>query len=172
MSEVERVRAAGAVTPAVEDVAVLRADSRLRLRALALIHGAMGASHVSKAELARRLGVGRSAVNSTLKGNGNVTLRTLSEYVGVLGFELDLLPTRMGEVAVSIRERRAPRVAELTLRDRDLAQRGGVHAVAEVNRSSTSHGVLAGSGGGPHKIESNSVSQVSLVSVTQVGAVR
>lgn len=103
----------------VLDNAVLLAASRLRLRALALINGAMTLRGVQKATLAKRLGVRRTAVQHTLDGNGNVTLQTLAEYLGVLGVEVDLVPVESGEIATSMRSRRAPRILPLTLRDRD-----------------------------------------------------
>lgn len=98
---------------------VLRAGSRLRLRAQGLLSGAMAASGISKTELAKRLGVRKSAVGEALKGNGNFHLQTLAEYLGVMGFELELVPMKAGEALLSMRERRAPEVVPLTLRDHD-----------------------------------------------------
>jgi transcriptional regulator with XRE-family HTH domain len=116
------------------DPDVLIAASRLRLRALALIDGAMRATKVNRAGLAQRLGVRRSAVQQVMTGTGNLQLQTLAEYLGVLGFELELVPVEAGEVRRSMRERRAPRVAQLTIRDCDFA-RSGAHAINESTSS-------------------------------------
>ncbi|WP_409264000.1 helix-turn-helix domain-containing protein [Microbacterium aquimaris] len=88
----------------------------------------MERDQVKPAELARRLGVRRSAVNSVLKGTGNLTLQTLAEYLGVLGYEVELAPIERGELVLSMRERRAPRLAQLTMRDADF---GGAIAATE-----------------------------------------
>ena len=118
------------------DATVLRAGSRIRHRALALIEGAMEATRTSNSHLAALLGVGRSAVGQTLKGNGNLTLQTLAEYLGVMGFEVELVPVRKGEISLSMRERRAPRVASITLRDADWTGKQGVHTIPERRGSS------------------------------------
>jgi len=116
------------------DRSILLAASRLRLRALALVEGAMSRHGVQKATLAKRLGVRRSAVQHTLAGNGNMTLQTLAEYLGALGMEVELVPVEAGEVSRSMRERRAPRVYSVTLRDRDWDSR--TLAVSESSHSS------------------------------------
>lgn len=113
------------------DREVMRSGSRLRLRALALIGGAMEKTGTSKSDLAKALGVGRSAVNQLLKGSGNLTLQTLSDYLGVMGFEVELMVTARGEVSASMRERRRPEVAEVTLRDQDWSRAVMVHPVSE-----------------------------------------
>lgn len=101
----------------------LRAGSRLRLRAHGLLAGAMDAAEITKSELAKRLGIRKSAVSDALNGNGNFRLQTLAEYLAVMGFELELVPVRSGEVLLSMRERRAPEVEPLTMRDRDWDSR-------------------------------------------------
>lgn len=108
----------------------LRAGSRLRLRALALLAGAMEVSGVSKVELAKRLGVRKSAVTDAVNGRGNFRLQTLAEYLSVMGFELELVPVRAGEVALAMRERRAPNVERLTARDRDWNDPAAVTVMA------------------------------------------
>ncbi|WP_143049272.1 hypothetical protein [Microbacterium sp. LCT-H2] len=115
------------------DRSVLLAASRLRLRALALIDGAMRASNVQKATLAARLGVRRSAVQHTLSGSGNVTLQTLAEYLGVLDLEVELVPVYRGEVSASMRERRAPTIYPVTMRDHDW-RAGAAHIMSEARR--------------------------------------
>jgi transcriptional regulator with XRE-family HTH domain len=74
-------------------------------------------SGIKKAELARILNVDRSSVTQVFNGNGNVTVNTLAEYLAALGYEIDLQPVELGEILVSMREHRAPAVAEITNRD-------------------------------------------------------
>ena len=106
-------------TAALDDD-ILLVGSRLRLRSLAIINGAMHAQQITTAELARRLGVRPSTVLHTLDGNGDFRLQTLAEYLGALGVEVELVPVERGEIAASMNGRRAPSVLPVTMRDRDL----------------------------------------------------
>ena len=101
------------------DRRLLAAGSRLRARALALVHGAMRESKVDQTELASLVGVRKSAVNALLRGNGNVRIDTLAEYLGALGYEADLTAVPFGEIDAARSERRAPRHIGLTIADRD-----------------------------------------------------
>jgi len=63
------------------------AGARLRHEVLAALHQALEASGMSKAQLASSLGVRRSAVTGVFKGNGNLRVNTLSQYLFEMGFE-------------------------------------------------------------------------------------
>jgi transcriptional regulator with XRE-family HTH domain len=74
------------------------AAARLREELLVALHQAFEASGLrSKAELARRLNVRRSAVNQVFKGDGNLRATTIAEYLFALGFELDVTLVQAGE---------------------------------------------------------------------------
>ncbi|WP_441245596.1 helix-turn-helix domain-containing protein [Kitasatospora sp. McL0602] len=73
------------------------AGARLKHEALRSLHQALLASGMSQSELAEKLGVGKSAVNQTLRGDGNVRIKTLAEYLHAMGFELDLTIVDAGE---------------------------------------------------------------------------
>lgn len=74
------------------------AAARLRYEALVLLQEAFEASGLkSQAELAKKLKVRRSAVNQVLRGDGNVRITTLAEYLHEMGFEALLTLTEAGE---------------------------------------------------------------------------
>jgi len=80
------------------------AAARLRREMLVALHHAFQASGLrTQAEVARRLGVRRSAVSQVFKGDGNLRVNTIAEYLFALGFELDVNVVLAGE----------PRLAEL-----------------------------------------------------------
>lgn len=95
----------------------MMASAELRSRALALLNAALDRSGMTKRELADVLGVGKSAVSSVLKGNGNVRIDTLAEYLDALGFEVDMAAVLSGEIKAARVERRGPRRVELTAHD-------------------------------------------------------
>ncbi len=64
------------------------ASARLRRRVLRALDEGMESSGISQAELARRLGRSRSAVNQVLTGDGNLRIETLAEYLEAMGCEL------------------------------------------------------------------------------------
>lgn len=66
------------------------ASARLRLRALSILHEALAKQGVSQAELGRRLGIRKSAVNQTLNSDGAMKLNTLAEYLDALGYEAEI----------------------------------------------------------------------------------
>jgi hypothetical protein len=101
------------------DEDVLASAARLRARCLALLNGALRESEIDQVTLAGRLGVGKAAVNSILRGNGNVAINSLAEYLAAMGFEIDMVPVPLGEIEAARDERRAPRCVALTMADHD-----------------------------------------------------
>jgi transcriptional regulator with XRE-family HTH domain len=87
----------------------LLAGSRLRRRVLAVLHQALDLSRLSQAELAKKLGIRRSAVNQVFRGDGNVRIETLAEYLHEMGFELDVQLVEAGEPRRAALEGRAVR---------------------------------------------------------------
>lgn len=85
------------------------ASARLRRRVLRLLHEGLQSSGLTQAELARRVGVRRSAANQVLRGDGNVRMDTLSDYLFALGLEADLVTVKAGELRRSRLENRRPR---------------------------------------------------------------
>jgi transcriptional regulator with XRE-family HTH domain len=74
------------------------AAARLRREVLVVLHHAFEASGLrTQTEIARRLGVRRSAVSQVFKGDGNLRINTLAEYLFTLGFEIDLNLVAAGE---------------------------------------------------------------------------
>lgn len=72
------------------------ASARLRRDVLAVLHKALGGAGLAQAELARRLKVRKSAVNQVLRGDGNVRVSTIAEYLDECGYELQLRLVRAG----------------------------------------------------------------------------
>ncbi|KHL15700.1 helix-turn-helix protein [Mumia flava] len=66
------------------------AAARLRCEALKLLHQALEESGMSKTELAAKLGVRKSAVTQVFRGDGNVRVNTLADYLWALGRDADL----------------------------------------------------------------------------------
>ncbi|MFE6893599.1 helix-turn-helix domain-containing protein [Streptomyces sp. NPDC057694] len=81
---------------ATEDGARALASARLRYEALAVIHESLEDSGATQTELARRLGIRKSAVNQVVHGDGNMRVSTLAEYLHALGFELSLAKAAAG----------------------------------------------------------------------------
>lgn len=101
----------------IED-SVLMSAARVRRRALLILHGALKASGFDQVKLAKALGLKKSAVSAALNGNGNLSLNTLAEYMGAMGFEVDLVATALGEVEAAQAEHRSPKYIPLTVSDR------------------------------------------------------
>ncbi len=99
-------------------------SARLRRTALAALYRALESAGMSQAELSRRLGVRRSAVNQVFRGDGNLRLETLAEYLHGMGVEADLRLAPLGELRSASTELREPRY---------LARRQGVEASAQPN---------------------------------------
>jgi len=90
------------------------AAARLRREVLVALLEAFEASGLqSQSELARRLHVRRSAVNQVLRGDGNVRINTLAEYLYALGFESNLTIVPAGEPRQAAIEGRPARPASL-----------------------------------------------------------
>lgn len=88
------------------------AAARLRREMLASLHEAFQASGLNtQSEIARRLGVRRSAVNQVFRGDGNLRINTLAEYLYTLGFELDVMLVPAGEPRRAELEGRPSRAA-------------------------------------------------------------
>lgn len=66
------------------------AQEAAMIDAAELIARALEASGLSRADLARRLGVSRAEVTARLKGERNITVRTLAETLHVLGETLKI----------------------------------------------------------------------------------
>ena len=101
------------------DDSVLASGARLRARVLSLLHAALRETGCDQVSLANRLGLRKAAVNAVFNGSGNVTMNTFAEYMGVLGYEVDLVAVELGEIEIAVRERRRPNHVTLTLSDRD-----------------------------------------------------
>ncbi|WP_402464640.1 helix-turn-helix domain-containing protein [Isoptericola aurantiacus] len=69
----------------------------------------MDESDISQSELARRLGVRKSAVHRTLNGNGNLRVDTIAEALAALGYELHVSACDRGEIMSAMSDNREPR---------------------------------------------------------------
>lgn len=80
-----------------QDIEGSRSYSRARLHrdALNLIHDALEASGMTQVDLAKALGIRKGAVNQVLRGNGNLRLSTLADYLAVLGVQPRIIPTEL-----------------------------------------------------------------------------
>ena len=81
------------------------AAARLRERILGLLHSALRNSGMTQAELAEALNVRRSAVNQVFRGEGNLRVNTIAEYLDTLGYELRVEVVPAGTARERIRER-------------------------------------------------------------------
>ena len=90
-----------------EDGARRLAAARLRREALKALHRALKASGMSQVELAKRLGVRKSAVSQVLNGDGNVRITTLAEYLYATGHELTVAVVPSGQPRAEVLARRA-----------------------------------------------------------------
>lgn len=70
--------------------------SRLRYRVLKYLNVALNQAGITQAELAKRLGIRRSAVNQVFNGDGNVRVNTLAEYLHEMGLEVDMSLVPLG----------------------------------------------------------------------------
>jgi transcriptional regulator with XRE-family HTH domain len=85
------------------------AAARLRRSVLVILHRALKASGLdSQSDLAKCLRVRRSAVNQVFRGDGNVRISTLAEYLHAMGFEADLTLVKAGEMRAAVLENRSP----------------------------------------------------------------
>lgn len=63
------------------------ASARLRQDVLEALYEALETADLSRAELAKRLGVRKGAVSQVLNGDGNLRMKTLAEYLSAMGFQ-------------------------------------------------------------------------------------
>jgi transcriptional regulator with XRE-family HTH domain len=130
------------------------ASARLRREVLKLIHRAHRASGLSQVELARKLGVRKSAVNQVLRGDGNVRITTAAEYLHAMGYEMTVSLVPAGQPRAAVLERRArataaPRGAYVSARflaavraNFDLALNAPAMAAALEGMAAMSHGLF------------------------------
>ena len=91
------------------------AVARLKRDVLLQLDDALADAGITQAELGKRLGKSRSAVNQVLSGDGNVRIETLAQYLHAMGKEVVLTqrPTRGGaERAKAARLRQSLAAAE------------------------------------------------------------
>lgn len=72
------------------------AAAGLRYEALKQLNRALLSSGMTQADLARALGVRKSAVSAVFKGNGNLHLNTFAEYMAAMGEEVHLNCAALG----------------------------------------------------------------------------
>ncbi|MER7168902.1 helix-turn-helix transcriptional regulator [Micromonospora sp. NPDC000207] len=97
--------------------------ARLRYQVLKALHRALANSGSTQSELAARLGVRKSAVNQVLRGDGNVRVSTLGEYLHELGVELSIETLPLGTQRASAEaEMSRQRLRRATLRPEPARQ--------------------------------------------------
>jgi transcriptional regulator with XRE-family HTH domain len=111
------------------------ASARLRYAILRLLNIALGSAGKTQSELARSLHLRRSAVNQVFRGDGNLRINTLAEYLYAMGFELSLDLVEAGE----------PRQAALEGRPPD-AVFGSTNMIIDISVSSTHTRTMLGTG--------------------------
>ncbi|MGW4412627.1 helix-turn-helix domain-containing protein [Nonomuraea sp. NPDC004702] len=75
-----------------------------------LLHKALESSGLTQSDLAKKLGYRRSAVNQVFRGDGNVRIETLAEYLHEMGFELDAHLVPAGEHRAAFERKKAASV--------------------------------------------------------------
>jgi len=65
-------------------------SARLRYSVVKALHSALENSGITQSELASRLGVRKSAVNAVFRGNGNLRVNTIAEYLDALDMEAEI----------------------------------------------------------------------------------
>lgn len=104
------------------------ASARLRHEVLRKLYLALEGSGLTQNRLSEILRIRKSAVSQTLRGDGNLRIKTLAEYLHAMGYELELRLVEAGE----------PRKAALEARDMELAP---------VEKADLAHGGGAAEGG-------------------------
>lgn len=115
----------------------MKSTARLRARVLALLDAAQQYSGQSQVDIAETLGIRKSAVHQVLKGNGNLRIDTLGEYLSAMGMEADIVVAKSGEFSLARRERRRPDLLILTMADSDREANGVHFAIVEVKVANT-----------------------------------
>lgn len=121
--------------PSVDERMLMKATARLRARVMAILHAAQERSGQNQVMLAKELGIRKSAVHQVLRGNGNLQVDTLGEYLAAMGLEADIVVAASGEFSSARRERRAPRLVALTLADQDRQLSGNQTIVIDSSRT-------------------------------------
>ena len=105
--------------------------ARLKYEVLKVLHAALKTSKLTQAQLAERLAIRKSAVNQVLRGDGNVRIATLADYLHAMGYELNIAIVQVGkprEDAVRAMREEAQRLvkvetlAAVSPDDRDFSQ--------------------------------------------------
>ncbi|MEU0115519.1 helix-turn-helix transcriptional regulator [Streptomyces bobili] len=89
-----------------DDGAQLLAATRLRREALRILHRALEASGLTQSQLAERLHVRKSAVSQVFRGDGNLRVTTMANYLSAMGYELDIRLVKAGEPRKAVLEGR------------------------------------------------------------------
>ena len=121
--------------PSVDERTLMRATARLRARVMAILHAAQERSGQNQVMLAKELGIRKSAVHQVLRGNGNLQVDTLGEYLAAMGLEADIVVAECGEFSSARQERRAPRLVVLTLADQDRQLSGNQTIIIDSSRT-------------------------------------
>jgi transcriptional regulator with XRE-family HTH domain len=131
--------------------------ARLRYDILALLHRALAKARISQTELAARLGVRKSAVSQVFRGDGNLRVNTVAEYLDAMGYELDVAISNVGKKREdALRHMHATFVkgrSSNVTRDEDRPDLSGLtwnsipSQTFEVRNISTAAGVFTESGG-------------------------
>jgi transcriptional regulator with XRE-family HTH domain len=107
---------------------------RLRYEILKALHAALEQAGVTQAELSKRLGIRRSAVNQVFNGDGNVRINTLAEYLHELGTELDIQLVPLGtQRAAAVKEIQEHAQAAVEVRNYPVGVRSPRRSLAEIS---------------------------------------
>ncbi|MFC8842905.1 helix-turn-helix domain-containing protein [Streptomyces griseoincarnatus] len=106
------------------------ASARLRHEVLRKLYLALESSGLTQNRLAEILRIRKSAVSQTLRGDGNLRIKTLAEYLHAMGYELELRLVESGEPRKAALEDRAVELAPI---EKTESARG--RAVAEGSES-------------------------------------
>lgn len=87
------------------------AAARLRHEILGVLHQGLSLSGLTQSDTAKSLGIRRSAVNQVFRGDGNLRVNTIADYLDTMGFELDVRLVRAGEPRKATMEKRAQGLA-------------------------------------------------------------
>ncbi|MFD0304693.1 helix-turn-helix domain-containing protein [Streptomyces sp. NPDC127119] len=89
-----------------EDGAQLLAAARLRHETLRVLQRALSACGLNQSQLADRLGIKKSAVSQVFRGDGNLRITTIAQYLNAMGYELDIRVVAAGEPRKAVVEGR------------------------------------------------------------------
>nr|WP_237557934.1 helix-turn-helix transcriptional regulator [Streptomyces sp. SID5470] len=78
----------------------------MRREALRILHRALEASGLTQSQLAERLHLRKSAVSQVFRGDGNLRVTTMANYLSAMGYELDIRLVKAGEPRKAVLERR------------------------------------------------------------------